>query len=155
MADKPNDPNITPGDGVRVIVKFGNVQRKKKGGTGKETYVAFIEPTKRVAEALGLTPASAKELERKKGDKTYRSGVSKGGKSVKVDNPTKPGYYMSLPVPSNANIGQIADFLAPTKANRFSVGGRFWPCTGEEAQAAKDAERAAAAQEAKGKGKGK
>lgn len=150
MANKPNDPNVTPGDGVRVIVKFGTVKRKKAGG-GTETYTAFINPTKRVAEALNLTTVSAKQLEQTKDGKVYRSGVSKGGKSVKVDNPTRPGYYMSLPVPSNANIGQIADFLAPSKASRFSVGGRFWPCTGEEAQAAKDGERAAAAEEQKKK----
>lgn len=146
------ESNRTPGSGVRVIVKFGTVTRKKKGG-GKTTYTAYVDVTKRVAEALNLTPVPSKALERQVGDKVYRSGVSKGGKSVKVDNPTRPGYYMSLPVPSNANISQIADFLAPSKASRFSVGGRFWPCTGEEAEAARDAERAAAAETAADKKK--
>lgn len=152
MADKSS---LTPGSGVRVIVKFGTVKRKKKTGTGSETYTAYVDVTKRVAEALNLQPVPSKALENTKDGKVYRSGVSKGGKSVKVDNPNKPGYYMSLPVPSNANISQIADFLAPSKASRFSLGGRFWPCTGEEAQAAKDGERAAAAETAKAKGKGK
>ncbi|MBD2160419.1 hypothetical protein H6F46_06895 [Limnothrix sp. FACHB-1083] len=154
MATK-KDPNIVPGDGVRIIAKFGTVMRKKPSGTGKEPYVAYIHVTQRVADALGLAPAKSSELERKgKGDRVYQAGVSKGSKSVKVDNPKEPGKFMSLPVPGNANIKQIADFLAPTKASRFSLGGRFYPCTGEEAEAAKEAVRSAAAQEAKKKKSG-
>ena len=152
MADnKARDPNVTPGDGVRVMVKFGTVMRKKKGSTTKEPYTAFVRVTKRVAGALNLRPASFSEYTTKKDDRLVVSRGSQGAKSVKVDNPTKPGYYMSLPVPGNANIEQIGKFLAPSKANRFSLGGGFYPCPGEEAAAANDGQRASAAQEAKEK----
>lgn len=143
MAGTPNRTPKEPGSGVRIMVKFGTLKKKVKGQP--KTYTGFCLVTKRVADALGLNPANQNEYVREEGEKIIVMRGSKGAKSVKVDNPKTPGKYMSLPVPGNANVKQIGAFLAPTKANRFSLGGGFYACPGEAEQAAKDAERAAAA----------
>lgn len=145
MAKAPKEP----GSGIRVMVKFGILKKKVKGQP--KTYTGFCLVTKRVADAIGLTPANPTEYVREEGEKVIVMRGSKGAKSVKIDNPSLPGNYMSLPVPGNANVKQIGAFLAPTKANRFSLGGGFYACPGEAAQAAKDAERAAAANTAAAK----
>lgn len=145
MAKAPKEA----GSGVRIMVKFGQLKKKVKGQP--KTYTGFCLVTKRVADAIGLNPANPNEYVREEGEKVIVMRGSKGAKSVKIDHPELPGNYMSLPVPGNANIKQIGAFLAPTKANRFSLGGGFYACPGEADKAAKDAERAAAANTAAAK----
>jgi hypothetical protein len=100
-------------DGNRIFVLFGPAGNKKSAQKQ-----AMIKPAKRVADKFGLKSVAQKEIPVGKIPKGKTAGVPLKGhrdNAIKIPLPAAAGKkpkYMSLPVPSNATIKQIRDFIA-------------------------------------------
>jgi hypothetical protein len=118
--------------GPRVTVEFAAAKKgSKKTGTqgGSARYVFMLKST---ADALGLKVVPAAGVKNKKGTVIAVRGSSGAG-SIKVPmGEGKDGNkkYKSIPVPANATITEIRQFLskASKKPTSFvSVDGRTYP----------------------------
>lgn len=114
-----------------ITVLFGTLTKKRKGNT--ETRKYFIQASERAVEALNLTPATVEDTSYEKNGKTIDIVGEQGGKFVVIPDPagkkTSGGKTVTnyqIPVPASANIKEIKQFLAGTKAERFRLkGGRM------------------------------
>lgn len=145
MAGKTGAATGTTYDMKRIPVYFGKIKRRvrKEDGT-RETQLkdAIILPTRRVADALNLTPATDAQMENSYqitvsgGGKETIEGIipgSKGAGSIRVPlegQKTPKGYqkYVSVPVPASASIKQIRQFASkyPKIKTFSSPGGRSY-----------------------------
>jgi hypothetical protein len=105
--------------------KPGTKGKGKKGGAlGKRKFVAFttksgetiIRPVESVAKALGIKKLDASA----KGKRGEDLKGSKGAKSVKVE--LKNGQIKQFPVPANANLKDVGDFLRKNVKNAVAYG---------------------------------
>lgn len=117
--------------GTRVTVEFASAKKGGKTAT-KGNSARYIYVLKSTAEALGLKIVPAAGVKTKKGNTVAVRGSSGAG-SIKVPiGEAKDGKkkYKSVPVPANATINEIRQFLskASKKPESFvSVDGRSYP----------------------------
>lgn len=117
--------------GIRVTVEFAAAKPSGQRGV-KSSSARYIYVLKSTAEALGLKVVAAAGVKNKKGNTIAVRGSSGSG-SIKVPvGDAKDGKqkYKRVPVPANATINEIRQFLskASKKPTSFvSVDGRTYP----------------------------
>lgn len=130
--------SASTGQRYRVDVYFGKLTKKIKGNNQTRNYLIKVQ--KRVQDALNLPLATPEQSVNKEGSKENTVIGCVGAKFVIVPDPTgrktpkgNPVTHR-FPVPGNATIKEIKEFLANTKAEKFSIaGGRSYGVPGKKA----------------------
>jgi hypothetical protein len=117
--------------GSRVTVEFAAAKSSGKKGV-KSSGARYIYVLKSTAEALGLKTVAAAGVKTKKGNTiAVRGAVGSGSIKVPVgDSKNGKKQYKRIPVPGNATINEIRQFLskASKKPESFvTVNGRTYP----------------------------
>lgn len=113
--------------GKRIRVYFGKLTTKVKGKTS--TYNALIRCFDDTIQLFNLPVASQAQIESEGGRELFGS---KGTKSITLEHPagskTAAGNVKlyQIPVPGNAKVKDIREFLAKTKAKYFKVDGGWY-----------------------------